>query len=221
MRRPARAALLCVVAIATAAAIGLAIPAAQAATNTITNPGFETGNLSGWSCDSTDSVGTGHAHSGTYSLIGAANNSSTAQCNQTVSVAANTSYTLTAFVNGAYVYLGVSGAVTASNWTPSTGGAYSQLSVTFNTGSATSVTVYLHGWYAQGTYYADDVTMNGPGGGPSPTPTTASPSPTHTTSPSPSPSRTTTSPSPTPSSTTPSGPLPKHVLTGYWQDFTN
>ena len=233
MRRPARVVWLGVVAIATAAAVGLAIPAAQAATNTITNPGFETGNLSGWSCDSTDSAGTGHAHSGTYSLVGAANNSSTAQCSQTVSVAANTSYTLTAFVNGNYVYLGVSGGVTASNWTPSTGGAYSQLSVTFNTGSATSVTVYLHGWYAQGTYYADDVTMNGPGG-PSPTPTTAGPSPTPshttspspspsrtTTSPSPSPSRTTTSPSPTPSSTTPSGPLPKHVLTGYWQDFTN
>jgi chitinase len=229
MRRPARVAWLGVVAIAAATAVGLAIPAAQAATNTITNPGFETGNLSGWSCDAADSVVTGHAHTGTYALSGAADNSSNAQCTQNVSVAANTSYTLTAFVNGAYVYLGVSGAVTASNWTPGTGGAYAQLSVTFNTGSATSVTVYVHGWYAQGTYYADDVTMNGPGG-PSPTPTTASPTPTHTTSPSPSPTPTTspspspsptrtTSPSPTPSG--PSGPLPKHVLTGYWQDFTN
>ena len=97
-------------------------------------------------------------------------------------------------------------AVTASNWTPSTGGAYSQLSLTFNTGSATSVTVYLHGWYAQGTYYADDVTMNGPGG-PSPTPTTASPSPTRTASPSPSPTRT-ASPSPSPSRTTSPSPTP-------------
>jgi Glycosyl hydrolases family 18 len=205
MRRPARVAWLGVAATAAVTAVGLAIPAAQAATNTIGNPGFETGNLSGWSCEATDSVVTGHAHTGTYALAGAANNSSAAQCNQTVSVAANTSYTLTAFVNGNYVYLGVSGAVTASNWTPSTGGAYNQLSVTFNTGSATSVTVYLHGWYAQGTYYADDVTMNGPGG-PSPTPTTASPSPTatRTTSPSPSPSRTTSpSPSPTPSTSPP------------------
>ena len=98
-----------------------------------------------------------------------ASNSSNAQCTQNVSVAANTSYTLTASVNGAYVYLGVSGAVTASNWTPGTGGAYAQLSLTFTTGTATTVTVYLHGWYGQGTYYADDVTMNGPGG-PSPTP---------------------------------------------------
>src|SRR5215469_14579671 len=102
MRRPARVVWLGVVAIAAAAGIGLAIPAAQAATNTITNPGFETGNLSGWSCDSTDSVGTGHAHSGTYSLIGAADNTTDAQCTQTVSVAANTSCTLTAFVNGNY-----------------------------------------------------------------------------------------------------------------------
>src|SRR5215469_5610993 len=207
MRRPRRLALLGAALVATITALGVSVAvamSAEAATNTITNPGFETGNLSGWSCDSTDSVGTGHAHSGTYSLIGAADNTTDAQCTQTVSVAANTSYTLTAFVNGNYVYLGVSGAVTASNWTPSTGGAYSQLTVTFNTGSATSVTVYLHGWYAQGTYYADDVTMNGPGGGPSPTPTTASPSPTRTTSPSPSPSPTrTTSPSPTPSTSPP------------------
>ena len=158
MRRPARVAWLGVAAVATATALGLAIPA-QAATNTITNPGFETGNLSGWSCDSADSVVTGHAHTGTYALAGAADNGSTAQCNQTVPVAANTSYTLTASVNGNYVYLGVSGAVTASNWTPSTGGAYAQLSVTFNTGTATSITVYLHGWYAQGTYYADDATI--------------------------------------------------------------
>jgi hypothetical protein len=174
MRRPRRLALLGAALVATLTALGLSVTvamSAQAATNTITNPGFETGNLSGWSCDAADSVVTGHAHTGTYALAGAASNSSNAQCTQNVSVAANTSYTLTASVNGAYVYLGVSGAVTASNWTPGTGGAYAQLSVTFSTGTATTVTVYLHGWYGQGTYYADDVTMNGPGG-PSPTPTT-------------------------------------------------
>ncbi|HEV7898268.1 MAG TPA: chitinase, partial [Planosporangium sp.] len=38
-----------------------------------------------------------------------------------------------------------------------------------------SVTIYLHGWYGQGTYYADDLTMPGPGGTPSPTPTTPPP----------------------------------------------
>lgn len=207
MRRPRRPALLGAALLATLTALGMSVVvamSAQAATNTVTNPGFETGDLSGWSCDATDSVVTGHAHSGTYALAGNANNSSTAQCGQTVSVAANTSYTLTASVNGNYVYLGVTGSATASNWTPGTGGAYAQLSVTFTTGSATSVTVYLHGWYAQGTYYADDVTMNGPGG-PGPTPTASpSPSPSRSPSPSPSPSRSASpSPSPTPSTSPP------------------
>ena len=59
MRRPAKVAWLCTAALTAATAVGLAIPSAQAATNTITNPGFETGDLSGWSCDPTDSVVTG------------------------------------------------------------------------------------------------------------------------------------------------------------------
>jgi hypothetical protein len=48
-----------------------------------------------------------------------------------------------------------------STWTPGTGGAYQQLSVNFTTGaSQTSATVYLHGWYGQGTVLADDVTVS-------------------------------------------------------------
>src|SRR2546423_14825904 len=90
------------------ALVGLAMPGASAATNTLSNPGFETGNLSGWTCDSSDSVVTGHAHSGTFALAGAADNASTAQCSQSVSLAANTAYQLTAFVNGGYVFIGVS-----------------------------------------------------------------------------------------------------------------
>ncbi len=217
-------------ALAGAAAIALAIPA-NAATNTIANPGFETGTLSSWSCSTLDSVVANPVHSGSHALSGAASSADNAQCTQTVPVAANTSYTLTAYVNGAYVFIGVSGAVAASNWTPSTGGAYSQLSVTFNSGSATSLTVYVHGWYGQGTYYADDFVMNGPGGTSSPSPiTTTSPPRTAAPSPSASPSQSrTTSPSPTtnpptsPSSSPPTNPgsLPKHELTGYWQDFAN
>lgn len=53
----------------------------------------------------------------------------------------------------------------ASNWTTSTS-AYSQLTVPFTTGaSQTSAKIYVHGWYAQGTYYADDISLDGPGGG--------------------------------------------------------
>src|SRR5947207_4243621 len=223
MRRPGRIVALATLSAAALALVGLAMPGASAATNQIANAGFETGTPSSWTCDSTDSVVTGHAHSGTFALAGAADNSTTAQCAQTVSLASNSASQLTAFVNGGYVFLGVSGGVSASNWTPSTGGAYQQLTVSFTTSAATTVTVFVHGWYGQGLYYADDVTLNGPGGGPSPTGPTGSPSPTKTPSPSPTPSHS-PSPSPTPTPTGPPpnpGPLPKHELTGYWQNFFN
>ncbi len=225
MRQRARLSAIAAAALVAAGALAFTMTAASAATNTIANPGFETGNLSSWSCDASASAGTGHAHSGSYQLSGAAGGD-TAQCTQTVAVAANTSYTLTAWVTGSYVFLGVSGGASASTWTSSSG--YTQLSVTFNSGSASSVTVFVHGWYGQGTYYADDFSMLGPGGNPSPTVTSASPSrsPSASASPSKSPSASpsrsaSASPSPSQSSTPPTGGLPKHELTGYWQDFTN
>src|SRR5262245_5010881 len=136
--------LIAGVALAVATVLTIVAHPADAATNTIANPGFETGTLSPWTCGPLGSVASSPVHSGTHALAGAASASDNAQCSQTVAVAANTSYTLTAYVNGNYVFIGVSGAVSASNWTPSTGGAYSQLSVGFNTGGATSVTVYVH-----------------------------------------------------------------------------
>jgi chitinase len=224
MRRPVQLVTGLAAGIVAAAAFVFVVPPALAATNTITNPGFESG-LAGWSCTSVSSAVTGHAHSGTMSLAGGANNSDNAQCTQKITVAPSTAYTLSAFVNGSYVFLGVTGTGTGdpSNWTPGTNGAYQQLSVNFTTGSGvTSVTVYVHGWYGQGTYYADDFSMPGPGGGPSPTPSTGSPSPTKSPSPSPSPSKSPSpSPSPSGSSTPPTGSLPKHELTGYWQNFNN
>ncbi|MEN3304190.1 MAG: hypothetical protein V7603_392 [Micromonosporaceae bacterium] len=192
MRRPGRVAFACAgAALAVAGALALAVPAALAATNTIADPGFESGTLASWSCGSPGSVVSSPVHSGSHALAGAASASDNAQCTQTIAVAANTSYTLSAYVNGAYVYIGVSGAVSASTWTPSTGGAYSQLSVTFASGGATSVTVFVHGWYGQGTYYADDFVMNGPGGTPSPSvppsrSVAPSPSPTASSGPPPS-----------------------------------
>jgi chitinase len=60
-------------------------------------------------------------------------------------------------------------------------------------------------------------TSNGPcSGGPGPTPT-PTPNPTPTPKPTPTPNPT---PTPTPGPT-PQGGLPKHLLTGYWQDFNN
>lgn len=147
-----------------AAAVGIGGTVA-AATNLVADPGFETGSLAPWSC-SGGSVVSSPVHSGSYALAGAASGSDDAQCAQTVSVAPNSSYTLSAYVEGAYVYLGATGTgVSASTWTPSAT-SWQQLTTSFTTGaSTTSVSVYLHGWYGQGTYYADDVSLVGPGGG--------------------------------------------------------
>ncbi|MFE9423298.1 carbohydrate binding domain-containing protein [Kitasatospora sp. NPDC006697] len=133
--------------------------------NLVTNPGFETGDLTGWSCDA-GTAGVVHtpAHSGSDALAGAATASDDAQCTQTVAVQPNSTYTLSAWVQGAYVYLGAQNNGNAA-WTPSATN-WQQLSTSFTTGaSATSVTLYLHGWYGQGTYHADDVQLTGPGGG--------------------------------------------------------
>jgi chitinase len=140
----------------------LVAPPAQAA-NLLGNPGFESGSLSPWACSGgLGSVVSSPVNTGTKALQGAASNSDNAQCTQTVAVQANTAYALTAWIRGNYVYLGITGG--ASTWTPSAT-AYTKLTVNFTTGaSQTSVQVYLHGWYGQGTYYADDVSLDGPGG---------------------------------------------------------
>ena len=98
MRRPARVAWLGVVAIAAASAVGLAIPAAQAATNThhrtrVSRPG----TCPAGRATPADSAVTGHAHTGTYALAGAASNSSNAAVHPDRRGRARTpSYTLTA-----------------------------------------------------------------------------------------------------------------------------
>jgi Carbohydrate binding domain/Fibronectin type III domain len=157
----------------TAGVIALVTPATAA--NLLANPGFESGSVSPWSCTGgLGSIVSSPVHSGTKALAGAASNSDNAQCTQTVAVKASTAYTLSAWVRGNYVYLGINGG--ASTWTPSAA-TYTQLSVNFTTTAGqTSVTVYLHGWYAQGTYNADDVSLDGPGTPPSsPPPTTGGP----------------------------------------------
>ena len=76
------------------------------------------------------------------------------------------SYTLTGWVEGDYVYLGDSGTGSSdtSNWTPSAA-TWTELSTSFTTGaSTTSVTIYIHGWYAQPKFYADDLSLTGPAG---------------------------------------------------------
>jgi hypothetical protein len=138
-------------------------PAGAADANQLSNPGFESG-LTGWSC-SGGAVVSSPVHSGTSALAGTPTAGDTAQCTQTVSVAPNSAYTLTGFVQGSYVYLGATGSgVNASTWTQAASG-YTQLSTTFTTGaSTTSVTVFVHGWYGQAAYHADDLNLSGPAG---------------------------------------------------------
>lgn len=160
--RPRRLlALLGTAALALAGAV--ALPGTAQAANVLTNPGFESGALSPWSCTGNlGSVVSSPVHGGSKALAGAVSSSDIAKCSQTVAVRPNTAYTLSGWVRGSYVYLGVDGG--SSTWTSSPS-SYSQLSVSFTTGaSQTSATVYTHGWYAQGTYYADDINLDGPGG---------------------------------------------------------
>jgi chitinase len=130
--------------------------------NGVVNGGFETGSLSPWTC-SNGSVVSSPVHSGTHAVFGAVANFDTAQCSQTISVLPSHTYTLSGWVNGSYVYIGVTGTGTTdtSTWTPGTGGAYGKLSVAFTTGaSTTSVSIWVHGWYAQPSYYADDFSVS-------------------------------------------------------------
>ncbi|ANH93178.1 chitinase [Streptomyces sp. NPDC058319] len=152
--------------------------ASAADVNNAKNAGFEAG-LSNWTC----SAGSGSTvstpvHAGSSALKAAPAGQDTAQCTQKVAVKPNSTYTLSAWVQGGYTYLGATGTGTTdvSTWTPDSA-AWKQLSTTFTTGSSTtSVTVYLHGWYGQAAYYADDVSVSGPdgGGGGDPDPTVPS-----------------------------------------------
>jgi chitinase len=159
----------------------------------VANPGFEAGATPlGWTCTAETGIGT-PAHAGARALAGTPTGT-TAECAQTIPVQAGAAYTLTAWVRGAYVFLGASGTAAGevSTWTPGTAGAYAQLTVRFTGGSA-PVRIWVHGWYGQGPYQADDVSLTGPGTAPPPT-TTAPPG---------------------------TGVLPRHTLTGYWHNFVN
>ena len=126
--------------------------------NGLTNGNFETGSLSPWTCQPGGAVVTSPVHSGNDALQVAATASQTGECDQSVSLTPNTSYTLTGWVQGSFAYIGVSGGATASTWTSSSG--WTKLTVTFTTGSSGNVTVYVHGWYSQGNVFADDFSLS-------------------------------------------------------------
>ncbi|PYC80842.1 hypothetical protein C7C46_11895 [Streptomyces tateyamensis] len=124
----------------------------------LVNGGLESGSLSPWTCQSGGAVVSTPVHSGSHALLAAPTGSQTGECDQTVTLLPNHAYTLTGWVQGNYAYLGVSGGATGSTWTSASG--WTKLSVPFTTGANGTVTVYLHGWYAQGNVYGDDFAIS-------------------------------------------------------------
>ncbi|MEV6173273.1 glycoside hydrolase family 18 protein [Streptomyces sp. NPDC051954] len=164
---------------AVTAALALSLTSAGQASaadvNNAKNAGFESG-LANWAC----SAGSGATVSspvrtGSTALKATPAGQDNARCTQTVAVKPNSTYALSAWVQGGYSYLGVTGTGTTdvSTWTPDST-SWKQLTTSFTTGaSTTSVTVYTHGWYGQAAYYVDDLSVFGPdgGGGTDPAPT--------------------------------------------------
>ncbi|WND35447.1 glycoside hydrolase family 18 protein [Streptomyces sp. BB1-1-1] len=156
---------------AVTAALALSVTAVGQASaadvNNAKNAGFEAG-LSNWSCSANSGTSVSSpAHGGSAALKASPSGQDNARCSQTVKVKPGSTYTLSAWVQGGYAYLGVTGTGTTdvSTWTPDSA-SWKQLSTKFTTGSSTtSVTVFTHGWYGQSAYYADDLSVFGPDGG--------------------------------------------------------
>ncbi|MDQ0940386.1 chitinase [Streptomyces sp. V1I1] len=168
MDRTRLLAALSAAALAISGLVATATSAGAADTELARNGGFEAG-LDGWSCTSGSGVVVNSpAHGGSSALKATPAGSDNAKCSQTVTVKPNSDYTLSGWVQGSYFYLGASGTGTTdvSTWTASAP-SWQRLSTTFRTGAATtSVTIYTHGWYGTPSYYADDLSLLGPGGDP-------------------------------------------------------
>ncbi|MGW8568754.1 chitinase [Streptomyces niveus] len=169
-RRRPRSWLGGVVAVLAAGALsvgGMGGVAQAADINVAKNAGFEAG-LANWSCSGGSGAVVGApVRSGAGALKGTPAGQDNARCSQSVAVQPNSTYTLSAWVQGGYAYLGASGTGTTdvSTWTPGESG-WKQLTTTFRTGASTrAVTVYTHGWYGQSAYLVDDVSVFGPDGG--------------------------------------------------------
>lgn len=133
----------------------LLVPMTALANVALDNPGFES-SFDGWT-DTDPSALSGVANSGSKS---AKISGSGGKVEQTVSLTANTNYTLSAFVRGSGT-LGVQGSgINAS--TNHSSSDWQQVNVTFNSGSATSATIY--GAYNGSEGRFDDFTLTAESG---------------------------------------------------------
>ncbi|MEU1627687.1 carbohydrate binding domain-containing protein [Streptomyces sp. NPDC020096] len=140
------------------ATYALTVTGSGGGSGAIVNGGFESGSPSPWTCQSGSAVVGSPVHSGSHALQVTPTASQTGECDQSLTLAPNTAYTLTGWVQGDYAYIGVSGGATASTWASSSG--WTKLTVPFTTGASGNVTVYLHGWYGQSNVYGDDFSIS-------------------------------------------------------------
>ncbi|MFE7238305.1 chitinase [Streptomyces sp. NPDC057582] len=173
--RPLLGAGMAVVAAGALTVTGLIGTAQAADVNVAKNAGFESG-LANWTCSGgSGTTVSSPVHGGAAALKATPAGQDNARCTQTVAVKPNSTYALSGWVQGGYAYIGVTGTGTTdvSTWSPDSS-SWTKLSTSFTTGpSTTSVTLYLHGWYGQAAYLADDISVTGPdgGGGTDPAPT--------------------------------------------------
>ncbi|GAA0809777.1 fibronectin type III domain-containing protein [Spirilliplanes yamanashiensis] len=180
MNRPATALATLTAAAALAAGL-LAAPAASAAGSPAGSParpaprmtpapptppapvlvrggGFESGGLADWTCE--DARVTGAARWGRGALEGTTSTNSTGRCAQTVAVRPDTAYTLSAWVKGDWVHLGVTGYGSATSVPAAPDWTF--VTHTFRTAAtAHTVEIAVSGWYAQGRYAADEIWLRG------------------------------------------------------------
>jgi chitinase len=127
----------------------------------IANGGFEAGGLAPWTCGPGDSVVGAPVRSGGGALQAAATGSDTAQCSQAVAVQPGRTYTLSAWTQGQFAFVGVSGTGASDGQVWASTASYTRQTLSFTTGPGTTgVTVFVHGWYGTGTVFADDVGLS-------------------------------------------------------------
>lgn len=130
--------------------------------NLIVNGDFASGAVAPWTCTNGGTITGSPTHSGSSALSLTQSSFQTGQCDQSVAALANHAYTLTAYVYGTNVTVGVSGGATASK-SVSPGNAWQQVTLTFTTGASGTIDVYVQNANTSllgSTDYADDFVLS-------------------------------------------------------------